>query len=185
MLELTKDSQIAILSQEKGARIVAEKILVALKKNDRAEDVLPYVKQLARPGMKVVFLIPDQADAFEHLLRHKGIMETGLHAAFAVKENAKRYVVQARRNFARQKIFLACDELRMRDVEISAEFYSGSLASALKNYSSRQDAHLTMIPARSRAFIDVPYVFYRIFKRSALSSVVLVRPAMGRPQSCS
>lgn len=161
---------------------MTEKILVALKKNDSAEEVLPYVQQLARSGMKVVFLIPDQADGFEYLLRHKGTMETGLHTALAAKENAKRYVAQTRRDSVRQKIFLTCEELRMQSVDITAEFYSGSLASALKNYSFGEDVHLTMIPARGHAFMDVLHLLFRIFKRPALSSVVLVRPALGRPQ---
>jgi hypothetical protein len=158
---------------------MAEKILVALRKNDLAEEVLPYVQQLARPGMKVVFIIPDQADGFEYLLRHKGTMETGLHSAFAARENAKRYIAESRRNSATQKIFPASKELRKQGVELAADFYSGSLASALKSYYSSGNAHLTMIPARSRALLEVLCLLFRILKRPTPASILLLRPAMG------
>ena len=158
---------------------MTEKILIALKKNDSAEDVLPYVQQLVRPGMKVVFLIPDQTDGFEYLLRHKGMMETGLHSAFSARENAKRYIAESRRNSARQKIVLASEELRKQGVEVAADFYSGSLACALKSYSSSGDAHLTMIPARSRALLEVLCLLFRILKRPTPTSILLLRPAMG------
>jgi hypothetical protein len=33
-------------------------ILVTLKRNDRAEDLLPFVEEVARSGMKAVFMVP-------------------------------------------------------------------------------------------------------------------------------
>jgi hypothetical protein len=39
-------------------------ILVPLKRNDRAEDLMPYVEEIARPDMKAVFMVPYPVDGF-------------------------------------------------------------------------------------------------------------------------
>ena len=39
-------------------------ILVPLNRNDRAEDLMPYVEEVARAGMKAVFLVPYPVDGF-------------------------------------------------------------------------------------------------------------------------
>jgi hypothetical protein len=39
-------------------------ILVPLKRNDRAEDLMPYVEEVVRPGMKAVFMVPYPVDGF-------------------------------------------------------------------------------------------------------------------------
>jgi hypothetical protein len=36
---------------------MSKKILVPLRQNDRTEEMVPYVEKVARPGMKVVFLV--------------------------------------------------------------------------------------------------------------------------------
>lgn len=35
---------------------MSKQILVLMKRNDRVEDLLPYVEKVARPGMQAVFM---------------------------------------------------------------------------------------------------------------------------------
>lgn len=35
---------------------MAKQILVPLKEHDRIEEIIPYIEEVARPGMRVVFL---------------------------------------------------------------------------------------------------------------------------------
>ena len=42
-----------------GEKIMAEQVLVPLKRNDRVEEIIPYVEKVTRPGMEVGFLLPE------------------------------------------------------------------------------------------------------------------------------
>jgi len=108
-------------------------------------------------------------------------METGLYTALAIKKLADRYAAESQKNSIKQKIPLACEELRKKGVGIVADFYAGSLRSALKNYSLGGDAYLIMTPTRSLALTEVLDVLSRFFKRSGVSSVLL-HPLTGRPK---
>jgi hypothetical protein len=44
-------------SERKEGKAMSKKILVPLRQNDRTEEMVPYVEKVARPGMKVVFLV--------------------------------------------------------------------------------------------------------------------------------
>jgi len=41
-----------------GEKIMAEQVLVPLKRNDRVEEIIPYVEKVTRPSMEVVFPLP-------------------------------------------------------------------------------------------------------------------------------
>ncbi|MBI4445081.1 MAG: hypothetical protein HY645_04155 [Acidobacteria bacterium] len=157
---------------------MAGQILVPLDRKDRLKEILPCLEDIAQPGMRVVFLIPDHIDGFGCLLHHKGMMETGLYTALAVKKLADQYMAENRRDSVKQKVFLASEGLRKRGVDIAVEFYTGSLRSALKRYPLAGDAQI-MTPTRSLALIEVLYVLSGFFKRRRVSSVLL-HPLMGR-----
>jgi len=157
-------------------------ILVPLDRKARLKEIVSCLEDIAQPGMRVVFLIPDQVDLFRYLFHHKGMMETGLYTALAVKKLADRYMAENRRDSAKQKVFLASEGLRKRGVDIAAEFYTGSLRGALKKYPLDGDAHLIMIPTRRlMLIIEVLYVLSGFFKRRRVSSVLL-HPLTGRPK---
>jgi hypothetical protein len=48
---------------------MAREILLLLNRNDRVEDVIPSLEELAQPGTKVVFLIPYPVNDFGKLIR--------------------------------------------------------------------------------------------------------------------
>ena len=44
---------------------MATKILVPLKKHDRLEEIVPYIEELAEPGVSVVFLVRHPVSGFK------------------------------------------------------------------------------------------------------------------------
>ena len=42
---------------QKEGKAMASQILVALKSEDRLSQMIPYIEEIAQPGMKIVFLI--------------------------------------------------------------------------------------------------------------------------------
>jgi hypothetical protein len=63
-----------------------KKILVPLERYDRSEEMIPYVEKIARPGMKVVFLMRYPVDGF---VRAKE--EYGMRAALKAKQLVNHY----------------------------------------------------------------------------------------------
>lgn len=83
---------------------MAEQILTPLKRHDRIEEIIPYLKEITKP-MKLAFLFPST-----------------------------------------YKVVPAQEALGNR-VEISEEFYAGTLRKALRSYSPDGDGHLSVIRA--------------------------------------
>ena len=52
-----------------------KKMLVPLGQYDRSEEMIPYIEKVARPGMKVVFLVRYPVDGFH--LGERGIWYEG------------------------------------------------------------------------------------------------------------
>ncbi|MBI2090471.1 MAG: hypothetical protein HYT78_17305 [Deltaproteobacteria bacterium] len=161
-------------------REMAGEIVVALKSQDRLGHIIPYIEEIAQPGMRVVFLVPDRINGFQYLLDHKGMMETGLHIALAIKKKVERHAAENRKDSVKRKVFLACEELCKRGVKISIDFYTGSLTRALQGYPLGGDAHLFMMPAKSLSVIEGLGVFPMLFKRPGISPVLLLQLPMGR-----
>jgi hypothetical protein len=61
-------------------------ILVPLGRYDRSEEMIPYIEKIARPGMKVVFLVRYPVDGFVWAKE-----EYGMRAALKVKDLVNYY----------------------------------------------------------------------------------------------
>ncbi len=83
---------------------MAEQILAPLKRHDRIEEIIPFLKKITKP-MKLAFLFPST-----------------------------------------YKVVPAQEALGNR-VEISEEFYAGTLRKALRSHSPHRDGHLSVIRA--------------------------------------
>jgi hypothetical protein len=88
---------------------MAQKILVALKRGDRIEEIVPYLEEVTKPGMSVVFLIHRPMNRFKWLQAYCGIMECGLEKTLAIRRMVESYSVQMRRQLAQQKVFHTCE----------------------------------------------------------------------------
>ena len=139
-------------------------ILVPLRRNDRIEDVLPYLEQIARPGCKVTLLIHYSVEGLDWLQSKS--MSSVIKEQKLVDKNT----------------FLALEPLRARDVMVALDIYAGPLRKVVKQYTLRGDIDLVMIVASGRSWIARLFqnclLFLNFSFVSKSSSVLLLRPAI-------
>jgi hypothetical protein len=119
-----------------------KKILVPLAQNDRAEEIIPYVENVARPGMKVVFLMRYPVDGFIW-----GKEEYGMRAALEAKQLINHYSWEENLCRAAKRISYAAEVLGSKGVEATVDVYAGGLKKALRAYTQNGDVHLIMMRA--------------------------------------
>jgi len=160
---------------------MAGKILVALKRNDRLEEVIPYIEKVAQPGMKFVFLIQYPLIGAFEWLRDRMRGEFPEEAAWAEKKIFARYSgEEEERRLAEHKIFLAQQALRKRGVEIVVDVYTGPLRKAVDSYRRQGDLQLIMMRMgsvlRIQSFLHGAIPLLGIFRRPSFSHMLLLHP---------
>jgi hypothetical protein len=181
--------------------IMAEQILVLMKKNDRVEEIIPYVEQVAQPGMRVIFLVPDAGIhnreaswwrdwriAME--VEKQTRLATGLPAGYswASKSSLARerhlpvceYSWESQKRLYQETLFPLCAPLRNKGCEVSVALYMGSLRKAVRNYALNKDVYLIMVhPGVARwitRFFDRTAPTLNVFNRLGVSPVLLIQP---------
>jgi hypothetical protein len=114
---------------------MAGQILVPLRRSDRVELFLPYVKQIAQPGSKVVFLVQLGMSGFKELTGQLFAIHVGIRSAYADVEN----------RCAEQQIDAVCRSLRERGVKVEILGYWGSLQSIVHHYLEKENVQLVMM----------------------------------------
>jgi len=160
---------------------MSKQILVSLKKNDRLEQVIPYLEKIAQPGMRVVFLMRYPVDGgFEWLRDHWVTTESVEEARRAGEKIRNTYWLEEQGRLAEHKVFLAQETLRKKGVEIAADVYVGSLRRAVKNYSLKGDVHLIMMRPRTglamMKLLHKTVPIFGLFYQSGFSSMLLLHP---------
>jgi len=117
------------------------KILVALGGNDRVEETIPCVEKLARPGMKVVFLLRYPVEFWRYFRDHWVTTESARNATSAGKTIKEGYSWEAQRALAEQLVAPARLALQSRKVEVEVNLYTGSLAKTVRDYRADKDIH--------------------------------------------
>ena len=124
-------------SANRGAvKKFAGQILVVLKEHDRVEKMTPSLEQLARPGMRVVFLVPYPVGLWRYVRDHWITTESVSEAMLSGSQIMEHYSWEAQRALAERKVMAARDALRKKDVQVAVELYTGSLRRALRDYGS-------------------------------------------------
>src|SRR5687767_4493007 len=130
-----------------------KKILVPLAQNDRAEEMIPYIEKVARPGMNVVFLVRYPVDGFVWAKE-----EYGMGAALKARELVNYYSWENNLENAKRKLSHACEALSAKGVETSVDLYAGSLKNAVRSHTLNGEVHLIMTRAgigdRIAALVD-------------------------------
>ena len=152
-----------------------KKILVPLGQYDRSEEMIPYIENVARPGMKVVFLVRYPVDGFIW-----GKEEYGMRAALEAKKLVHYYSWEGNLENAKRKVATACEALRAKGIEAAVDVYAGSLKKAMRSHTLNGDVHLIMTRAGigdwiARIFDGTTSVF-KWFKRPSFSPVMLINP---------
>jgi hypothetical protein len=154
-----------------------KKILVPLGKYDRSEDMIPYIMEVAKPGMTVIFLVRYPIDGLRCPKE-----EIGRRAALETKELVRYYSWQTNVETANARIAHACEVLRANGIEAVADVYTGSLKRTIRRYAVHADVHSIMTRAgvlqRIAGFLNGTNSFFDLLKRATVSPVLLIHPGM-------
>jgi len=145
---------------------MSHQLLVPIKSRDRIEDLLPYLEDIARPEMTIVFLVHLGVNRFAQLTAQLLEVQSGLPANFSTDTSV------AQSNLT-HRIEHIGRELRNRGVRIKVKFYSGRLLPILRQHSIRDGRKLVIMrPGMS---------FVRRWVRSLLAALQLAKPSPAMP----
>ncbi|HSE91597.1 MAG TPA: hypothetical protein VLJ79_35700 [Candidatus Binatia bacterium] len=152
-----------------------KKILVPLGQYDRSEEMIPYIENVARPRMQVVFLVRYPVDGFIWAKE-----EYGVRAALEAKKLVNYYSWEGNLENAQKQVAPACEALRAKGIEAAVDVYAGSLKKAVRSHMLNGDVHLIMTRAGigdwlAKLFDGTTSVF-KWFKRPSFSPVLLINP---------
>jgi hypothetical protein len=152
-----------------------QQILVPMKRSDRAEELIPYVEKVSRPGMKVIFMVPYPTDGFCWARE-----EFGRKAIEQAKTLADYYRWDTNVQKAKDRIAPLLNSLTAKGIEVAVELYAGSMRSAVEEYATKGDIHLIVTRASTIEWIAGVFSgsnsLLDLFKRSVLSPVLLIHP---------
>lgn len=133
---------------------MAKTILVVLSGASRIEMVTAYLEEVARAGMKVVFLFPFPVESWPYWRDHWIEADTPTQALSKAGELAARYSWASQRALVEQKISTAREVLRKKHVEVEADLYTGSWRKFIQNYKPRSEIHWIVMAVGLRDWID-------------------------------
>jgi len=154
-----------------------KKILVPLAQNDRTEEMIPYVEKVARPGMKVLFLMRYPVGGIKWPTK-----EPDTETASEANELLDYYSWEANLKRAKAETAPAAEALGRKGVEVAVDVYAGSLKKAVRSHTLDGDVHLIMTRAgigqRTAGFLNGTSSLFDLFKRPTVSPVLLIHPGM-------
>jgi hypothetical protein len=152
-----------------------KKILVPLGQYDRSEEMIPYIENVARRGMKVVFLVRYPVDGFIWAKE-----EYGMRAALEARKLVNYYSWEGNLENAQKQVAPACGALRAKGIEAAVDVYAGSLKKAVQSHMLDGGVHLIMTRAGIGEWIaglfDGITSVSKWFKRPSFSPVMLINP---------
>lgn len=159
---------------------MAEQILVSLKRNDRLEQVIPYIEKVAQPGVRVIFLMPYPVEARLWLQDHWVATESPREAVLTGRKVVQNYSWEMQRRLAEHKVFRAQEALRKRGVEIAVDVYTGSLRKVIGAYRAKGNIYLIMMRAGSgfamMRFVHKMGSLFGLFQWRSFSPMLLLHP---------
>jgi hypothetical protein len=163
---------------EKKEKTMAGEILVVVRRSDRVEEFLPYIEEVAKPGMRVLFLLPYPTHWWNYFSDHWITTESQTKALLEGRKIIERYCCKKQKILAEQRVFAAREAFHKRGVEIAVDVYMGSLRRVIWDCTARGDVHLIVTQAR-KGFPLLRTLQKMIFpfefdKRRRFSSGVLV-----------
>ena len=155
-------------------------ILVPLKSSDRVEQFLPYIEQVAQPGMQIVFLVPYGSAGFGPLLDKLLIIQTGVDPESLPGRSKPEDLLEERKQVAMAALLPACAALRDRGIDIAVYVYLGRLRDVVRRHMEQGTVHLVIMRLGSdgllTSFLHKIGSFARLLNPSAFPPVLLFRP---------
>jgi hypothetical protein len=156
-----------------------DQILVPLKSGDRIEEIIPYLEEIAKPGMRVVFFIPYPVEKC-WLQDHWITTESPTRAMKEGRNIVEKYSWHLQEALADQKILIARKALRDKGLEIVVNIYTGSVRSVVESYTANRDVCWMMVRAAHSypllKFLRRMMPLSGFIKRSHTPPVLLFRP---------
>lgn len=104
---------------------MAAKMLVALHEREQIQEIIPVLEKIARPGMKVTFLVPYPTNTWAWLRDHWIVTESTRKAVSEGKRILTQYSWDEQKRLAERKISLAREALEKMGVEVALMLKQG------------------------------------------------------------
>lgn len=156
-------------------------ILVPLRKDDPIEEIIPYLEEVARPGMRVVFLIPYLVKGSAVLVHDYMVAtESWVQAAQPTEMINCKYSWDKQMGLAERKVALARKAMRKLGVEVAVDLYTQCLKRVVRNYTRNGDVHLVMeragIGLQVLRFLQGTVGLFGLLKRPGIAPVLMLHP---------
>ena len=159
---------------------MSKEILVAMKSQDRIEDMIPCLERVAQPGTKVTFLVRYPVDGF--VLSHE--VDTIGKSLAEAQRLTKHYSWDENIKRAENRVSPAVEALQHKGAEVAVDLYAGSLRKAIKSHAPEGGVNLIMTRAGIgqwiAGFFNGMNPVLGLFKRPTFSPVLLVQPRSAR-----
>ena len=117
-------------------------ILIAVKRHNQIEEIIPALKNAVKAGTRVVFLVRYRVSSFQlFFLSEVDALQPGASAALAVRCSC----LGAQDQLAEHRISAACEALSRLGITVTVHSYTGCLRKAIKKYTAREDVQLIMM----------------------------------------
>ncbi len=158
-----------------------ESILVPLRSSDRVEQFLPYIEQVVKPGMKIVFLVPYGSDGFAPLLDKLLVLQTGIDPEHLPGRSKPQDLLEERQHVAMADLLPACAGLRTSGIDIGVNVYVGRLRDVVQGEMQKGNVHLVMMRLGSENLLTrLLYkigAFARFLSSPTFPPVLLLHPS--------
>jgi hypothetical protein len=166
---------------EQRSTIMGGQILVALKDDDRLEEIIPYIERIAQPGMRVVYLIRHSVIVDLKTIQDFGMGGEFLEEPSSIQKKIERDTVEEEQaRLSQHKVFLAQEALRKKGIEMVVDVYRGRLKKVVGRYLRKGDVKFILTRARGVlhhiGFLQELLSLVGLFKRPMPSPMVLVHP---------
>jgi hypothetical protein len=127
-----------------GKMIMSGKILVPFNSHLRIKDIISVIKEAAKPGMGVVFLVRYPVDPWEWFRDHWVTTASARNAILAGRKIMEKYSWDGQMALAEEIIAPWRYVLQKIGVTVAVDVYTGSLSSVVENYSRGDGISLVM-----------------------------------------
>ena len=152
-------------------------IFVPLRKRDRVEEIMPFLTLLARPEMRVVFLVPyrEKVSWMEVQLT---AMQTGPRAITAITALTANASREAHLRWVEERIRPAREALQQKGTTIILQCYAGSLRKDMRSLSNSGTDTIVLLSKGEiiRNFIAHIKNFWGFFRTDHTTPILLLRP---------
>jgi hypothetical protein len=160
--------------------IMAKEIVVALKRKDQVEEIIPYIEKVAQPGMAVVFLVPVVSGGFKEFTNQLLAIHTGIRPAL-LPGNGGGALRREEIRSAEGQILPHCKALRKKGIGLGVSGYAGTLWTVVRGLAEKEEVHLVMIgprrPSLAIRLLRKAGSFFHAFKSYGPPPVLLVNPS--------